>query len=837
MSREQCEPEFPPAGEPAGHSAAERAASALADDMATRWAKGERPRAEDYLAAHPDLSASPAAAVRLVYEEYCLSQDHGEPADPADLLRRFPQWRDELEVLLDCHKLLEPETRRPEFPAVGSLWHGIRLVAELGGGGGGHVYLAEQPDLAGRPVVLKLAPGGGEHQTLARLQHTNIVPLYGAEVDEDTGLVGFWMPYFGGLTLSSLLEELGDIPPARRHGSDLVAALDRANARSPVHMPAGGAARQAYGQLTYPDAVCLIALRLADALQYAHERGLVHLDVKPGNVLLAADGEPMLLDFHLSREPLRPDQPAPEWMGGTRDYMSPEQTEAIWDVRKGRPAGVSVDARSDVYSLGVVTFEALAGRLPRPGDGAEALRRACPVVPRGLADVIERCLRNEAAQRYPTAEQLAGDLRRHLSHLPLKGVRNRSLIERWSKWRRRRPHALAVITLSGLALSLALAGIVVSRGYLAQRRNEQAAALASAQQLATQGRFAEAVAAAKAGLAGGDGPAAGGLTHRRLRETLEHATHGEARRRLREFLEEAGFAYGAEPAEAGSLRKLLAACDSQWADRGSLGLGDSSPEAGDSADARRDLTELAVLRADLRARAGSPAARAEILADLSEAERLSGASRVLERERRRWGDSAPAVPAVDDPDPRASAWEHYAMGRTELAAGRLEPAAAHFGRALAERPQDFWPNFYVGVCAYRLRRYQEAARDFSACVALRPDRAPCYFNRGLAEAALGEDAHARADYDRALALDPAFAAAALNRAALRARGRDWRGALADLERADQSGADPAAVAFNKGLAYHALGDDGSAVRWLREALRLSPGNSAARAMLGRLTGG
>jgi serine/threonine protein kinase len=120
---------------------------------------------------------------------------------------------------------------------------------------------------------------------------------------------------------------------------------------------------------TYVEAVCRIGACLADALQYAHDRGLVHLDLKPSNILVAADGQPMVLDFHLARGPLHPDDPPPAWLGGTPGYMPPEQQAALAAVQRARRVPLAVDGRADVYALGVVLYEALAGRLP--GDGLQ----------------------------------------------------------------------------------------------------------------------------------------------------------------------------------------------------------------------------------------------------------------------------------------------------------------------------------------------------------------------------------------------------------------------------------------------------------------------------------
>ena len=142
----------------------------LAEEMAQRWQKGEQPLTEEYLALYPELGNQPTAAVELIYEELCLRQEAGQEVNAAEVLRRFPHWRQQLQVVLDCHQLLGAEPGAPRFPAVEEALGDFRLLAELGRGGQGRVFLARQISLADRLVVLKLIPRGSrEHLSLARL--------------------------------------------------------------------------------------------------------------------------------------------------------------------------------------------------------------------------------------------------------------------------------------------------------------------------------------------------------------------------------------------------------------------------------------------------------------------------------------------------------------------------------------------------------------------------------------------------------------------------------------------------------------------------------------------
>src|SRR5262249_25465987 len=196
-----------------------------------------------------------------------------------------------------------------------------------------------------------------EHVSLARLQHTHIVPLHAVHNFPERRLRVICMPYLGGTTLDRLLRQIQHRSLAQRKGSHLLEALENSQFEIIV-LPVIAQLRRRLAEDTYADAICRIGACLADALAFAHDRGLVHLDLKPSNVLITADAQPMLLDFNLAHEPLRAGSLVLDRFGGTRGYMSPEQQQAFGLAAEGKRIAVPVDGRSDVYSLGLILYEA-----------------------------------------------------------------------------------------------------------------------------------------------------------------------------------------------------------------------------------------------------------------------------------------------------------------------------------------------------------------------------------------------------------------------------------------------------------------------------------------------
>ena len=205
----------------------------LRADLALRREAGELARVERYLRRFPELPND--VLVALVYEEFCVRAEAGEPPDPREYDNRFPAIANEVRELIDIHEFVdssrdlllaeEPGQEHVPFPKAGETIGGFRLVKELGRGGMARVFLALERHLADRPVALKISRvGSREPQTLARLQHTHIVPIYSYHVEVATGLHLLCMPYFGSVTMADLLAA-PQICSAQA-GSELLVALD-----------------------------------------------------------------------------------------------------------------------------------------------------------------------------------------------------------------------------------------------------------------------------------------------------------------------------------------------------------------------------------------------------------------------------------------------------------------------------------------------------------------------------------------------------------------------------------------------------------------------------------
>jgi serine/threonine protein kinase/predicted Zn-dependent protease len=350
-------------------------------------------------------------------------------------------------------------------------------MEQLGRGAFGIVFRARQSDLAAREVVLKItAARSVEPQRLAKLQHTNIVPLYSMHVH--AGMLAICMPYFGRQTLAQVLR--GEPAAAEQARLTTVAA---ANAETVPHEqihrgdgyqhPTTEAEQLVRTQPANVEWVVAIIAQLAEGLAHAHARNIIHSDLKPANVLLTDDGIPMLLDFNLATDSSSY-QKETLLVGGTVPYMAPEHIDAI-------NSGAPVHAASDTYSLGVIAFELLAGRRPFPDHVGDFEQTAHTLVSdrsktvpwvsdfnsrvsAGLSSIVAHCLEPSLDRRYANAGQLAEDLRRYQHNLPLRYAPDRSLRERSVKWCRRNARGLRWSVAAVLLILLAaLSAMYVSR--------------------------------------------------------------------------------------------------------------------------------------------------------------------------------------------------------------------------------------------------------------------------------------------------------------------------------------------------------------------------------------
>jgi serine/threonine protein kinase/tetratricopeptide (TPR) repeat protein len=802
--------------------------------MVAAWQSGERPLAEVFLAVDPSIDDD--SAIRLIFEEFCLRQEAGMTVDPAEFALRFPRWWPELELLLDCQRLMEAGPASALLPEPGDELAGFRLIRELGRGVLGKVFLASETALADRPVVLKVTPlGRAEHLSLARLQHMSIVPLYSAQVLPERSLQVLCMPFLGGASLAQVLEFLKEVEPSKRTGSQIVEGLDRVQGDFPVKLEARGPFRRHLARSSYVDAIAWVGLCLAEGLRYAHERNFVHMDIKPSNVLIAGDGQPMLLDFHLAREPIAPGDPLPSQIGGTPGYMAPEQARALAAVAEGRPIASRVDGRADLFALGTILDEALGGTGPE-GSPRIPLRHRNPRVSVGLSDIVGRCLEPDPGARYPDAASVAGDLRRLLHGQPLRGVPNRSLAERWRNWRRRSPHGLTRSVILAVASLVACSALGLVRAAYLQRLGDAETALGHGRALLARREFAEAARTLKRGQWLAEALPGASVVESELAEALDQTRRLAKADELHRLAELVRFRYGIDPPPRDEALELIARGEELWRAREPI----VKPGNDLGPNVRADLLDFTLAWVSFRVGVASPeereAARVEALRILGEAEALLGPSPAIDRERRAWQGLASSSATADSP-PR-SARDHFDLGQSYLRSGETSKAADQFRLGLSLRPQDFWLNFYQGLTTYRLERFDEAVNAFRVAIALSPDSAECYYNRALALGALGRLDEAIADDTRAIELNPSLGSAALNRGILHYKAGGLLEASTDLNRAlalASGRPEQAKIRYNLGLVELARGNRSAALDQLDQAAGL--GLDDARSLLGRLRAG
>lgn len=325
---------------------------------------------------------------------------------------------------------LMAEAKRPSasglsgLPDPGQRFDDFELLQILGEGAFGRVYLAVQISL-GRQVALKvIANRGQEAQTLARLEHDHIIHVFAETVRDNWRLL--CMQYVPGTNLDAILRVLTQRGTKTIwDGRDFLSAIDELSSQTAILGPALLRDRELLSAGDFVEVVCWIGSRLAEALDHAHHQGILHRDIKPANILFNGYGRPMLADFSLACHALpQLEGDSPQAFGGTLSYMAPEHLDAF--LSRDRLARQAVDERSDLYSLGVVLFEFLTGRLPHSRaskeeaglmkiaalaeerrSSAPSARQENPLVPEVLDRTLGRCLDPEPGRRYQKSGEFA----------------------------------------------------------------------------------------------------------------------------------------------------------------------------------------------------------------------------------------------------------------------------------------------------------------------------------------------------------------------------------------------------------------------------------------------
>jgi eukaryotic-like serine/threonine-protein kinase len=657
---------------------------------------------------------------------------------------------------------------------------GFKLVEKLGAGAFAEVFLAEQEALAGRLVVLKITQTRTpEPERLGRLQHPNIVPIHSVHWFAPFEIL--CMPYLGRQTLAEVM--FHDLSTANS-----VASLESEKPKiaSVKHL----AANALIGDVRR---VLKLISALSSGLDHAHSRGILHLDIKPGNVLLADNAEPMLFDFNLSHDISNSDKYI---VGGTIPYMAPEQIEELM-FRNGR----RVDERSDLYSLGAMMYELLTGEHIHPDQkmsrsklpqyleqrktSVPSVRDKNPKVSRAVDAIVRKLLDPERERRYDSARELKLDLDRELTDQPLLYARDRAPLERLGKWRRRNPKFLlrfAAALVMGTALGL---GYVVA---------ESRAAKSSAQAVEVAERL--------------------------------HAKMPEARLDLSAPLDPETRQKGLDAA-----LQLLAGYgipqDANWQKRDEF---HSLPKAARQALAA-DLGELMLLVGHSHWQNAKA---------LGEAEKRQGATEALQWNQRAESAFAPnAVPpflasqreelalATGQDLPRLSlgnpktARDHFLQAVGQLSDGQYQKTIPVLERVIALEAGHAPAHFALAFCRQQLGQHQRALERYDTAHALLPNDPRPVINRGLVFGLMGQVKQAEAEYSLAINISPKCAEAHWLRAMSRVDQAKWKEAEADLTTALALGT-PALQAY----AFRAE---------VRDQLRDKSGAEADREALKKLT--
>jgi serine/threonine protein kinase len=457
----------------AGSSAEVQPVEVLAEEFLRRYRQGEQPTLAEYLERYPEL----AEQIRAVFPALIAVEQLKPASSDASAAE---------------DTVAAPLVRRERIGA-------YRLLRVLGRGGMGVVYEAEHESL-GRRVALKVLPVDvardakllarfrRESRAAAQLHHSNIVPVF--EVGQEGDIFFYAMQYIPGQPVDAVIQELqrlraasgsAPVPEASAVARSLLtgrfepapsldATLDAEpetseplpSAAPVVNAPAALSGQSELSMVEtnyrlYCRNVARLGMQVAEALAYAHGRGIVHRDIKPSNLLLDTAGLAWVSDFGLAKTQEHALTETGDLVGTLR-YMAPERFQGV------------CDAQADVYALGLTLYELL---LLRPAfDAPDRLRlidqighqeparprTLDPRIPRDLETILMKAIEKEPRRRYQSAEALAGDLRRFLADEPIQ-ARRIGPLERLGRWGRRNPLVAGLSAAVVLVTALGFAGV------------------------------------------------------------------------------------------------------------------------------------------------------------------------------------------------------------------------------------------------------------------------------------------------------------------------------------------------------------------------------------------
>ncbi len=429
------------------------------------------------------LDASHPSKLDLLATEYVNLLRTGSPLSVKEFAAQHPENSEAITQLFPAIASIEGlrNAKKPEPPSLNGknfdskVLGDFRIVKEIGRGGMGIVFLAEQISL-GREIALKVLPPSfvsepkysrrfqREARIAANLHHTHIVPVFGVGQEQDTLYIA--MQYIRGVGLNQLIDVCRtrfpeDHSPKRFNIESVMEQLVETGSSPDGTEPVG---RSSCFDADLSRSVAQVGLQAANALQYAHEQGVLHRDVTPSNLILDEHGKVWVADFGLASAINHENITETGAVMGTIKYMAPEQY-----CHDG-------DARSDVYSLGLTLFE-LATLQParnakeffkciaenRAPQSLPSLRQLNPAIDRDLESIITRAIQATPSERYQTAREMAVDFECFLKGEPLK-TRRPSLAERSLRWTRRNPFAAST---SAIAIFLMVLVTAISTwGYL-----------------------------------------------------------------------------------------------------------------------------------------------------------------------------------------------------------------------------------------------------------------------------------------------------------------------------------------------------------------------------------